>query len=326
MPHSGFRNRHKHDCVDLLRRSEANPLLTARDWPYPANSVFNPGAVLLPDGDTLLLARVEDRRGFSHLTAARSRDGLSHWRIDPRPTIVPDPENYPEELWGIEDPRLVWMAELENFAVTYTAFSAGGPLISLALTRDFLEFERKGPIMPPADKDGALFPRRFGGRWALLHRPMPASADEAANIWISFSPDLKHWGDHQVVMHARRGGWWDAGRIGLSVPPLETSEGWLIVYHGVRHTPAGCLYRLGLALLDLEEPTRVLRRGEEWVFGPEADYEQMGDIPGVVFPCGCTVAPDSETIRLYYGAADSAIAMAEGRISELLGWLGERST
>jgi len=326
MPHSGFRNRHKHDCVDLLRRSEANPLLTARDWPYPANSVFNPGAVLLPDGDTLLLARVEDRRGFSHLTAARSRDGLSHWRIDPRPTIVPDPENYPEELWGIEDPRLVWMAELENFAVTYTAFSAGGPLISLALTRDFLEFERRGPIMPPADKDGALFPRRFGGRWALLHRPMPASADEAANIWISFSPDLKHWGDHQVVMHARRGGWWDAGRIGLSVPPLETSEGWLIVYHGVRHTPAGCLYRLGLALLDLEEPTRVLRRGEEWVFGPEADYEQMGDIPGVVFPCGCTVAPDSETIRLYYGAADSAIAMAEGRISELLGWLGERST
>lgn len=313
MADNGYRN--------LFRRSQANPLLTAREWPYPANSVFNPGAVLLPGGETLLLARVEDRKGISHLTAARSADGLSHWCIDEQPTLLSDPENRPEELWGIEDPRIVWMEELESWAVTYTAFSSNGPLISLALTRDFREFERKGPIIPPADKDGALFPTRFGGRWALLHRPTPASMDQAGNIWVSFSPDLKHWGDHQVVLHARRGAWWDAGRIGLSPPPLETPEGWLIIYHGVRHTPAGCLYRTGLALLDLDDPTRVIRRGEEWVFGPEADYEQMGDIPGVVFPCGHTCPPGSGTLRLYYGAADSAVAAAEASLSELLAWL-----
>ncbi len=313
----------KNGC-ELFRRCEANPLLTAKDLPYPANSVFNPGAVLLPNGETLLLARVEDRRGISHLTAARSADGLSHWRIDARPTLLPDPGKYPEELWGIEDPRIVWIEELESYAVTYTAFSSNGPLISLALTRDFREFERRGAIMPPADKDGALFPRRFGGRWALLHRPTPASGDQTASIWISFSPDLKHWGDHQVVLPARRGAWWDANRIGLSPPPLETADGWLIIYHGVRHTPAGCLYRTGLALLDLEDPTRVVRRGEEWVFGPEAGYEQTGDIPGVVFPCGWARAPGSDTIRLYYGAADSAIAVAEACLPKLLAWLGQQ--
>ena len=157
---------------ELFRRYEHNPILTADAWPYPSNSVFNPGATLLPDGETLLLARVEDRRGISHLTAARSQDGITNWRIDQRPTLRPDPENYPEELWGIEDPRITWAPELDRYAVTYTSYSTSGPLVSLALTRDFREFERKGVIMPPEDKDAALLPRRLGGRWALIHRPV----------------------------------------------------------------------------------------------------------------------------------------------------------
>jgi len=140
--------------------------------------------------------------------------------------------------------------------------------------------------MPPDDKDAAVFPRRFGGRWVLLHRPFASYPTAKANIWLTYSPDLKHWGDHCVLLEARRGAWWDANKIGLSPPPIETPEGWLIIYHGVRETPAGCLYRLGLALLDLEDPCRVVLRGDEWIFGPDEPYERAGDVSDVVFPCG----------------------------------------
>ncbi len=306
---------------ELFHRYEKNPILTAADWPYSANSVFNAGATLLPNGETLLLARVEDRRGISHLTVARSKDGISNWQIDPQPTMSPDPKNHPEEIWGIEDPRITWVPELGRYAITYTAYSTSGPLVSLALTHDFQQFERKGAIMPPEDKDAALFPRRFGGRWALIHRPVSGFPGARANIWLSYSPDLKHWGDHCVVIEARRGAWWDANKIGLSPPPIETAEGWLIIYHGVRMTAAGCLYRLGLALLDLEQPCRALWRGDEWIFGPDQAYERVGDVGDVVFPCGVIHDPQSGDLRLYYGAADTAIALATGNVNELLDWL-----
>ena len=304
---------------ELFSRHPANPILTAANWPYPANSVFNAGATQLLNGDTLLLARVEDRRGISHLTAARSADGITDWRIDPRPTMPAMPESCPEEIWGIEDPRIVWLEDVQRFSVTYTAYSRLGPLVALALTEDFKTFERRGPIMPPEDKDAAFFPRKFDGRWALIHRPVPNVPGAKAHMWLSFSPDLKHWGDHMVLLEARDGAYWDAGKIGLSPPPIETPEGWLIMYHGVRRTPAGALYRLGLALLDLEDPRRVLRRGEEWVFSPQEQYEMVGDVADVVFPCG-TVAQGDE-LRIYYGAADTSIALATAKISDLLAWL-----
>ncbi|HKZ81907.1 MAG TPA: hypothetical protein VJ124_26810 [Pyrinomonadaceae bacterium] len=311
--------------TELFRRYEGNPILTAADWPYRANTVFNAGATTLPGGETLLLVRVEDRRGISHLTAARSQDGLKNWMIDPEPTFAPDAQNYPEEVWGVEDPRITRMEEWEKYAVVYTSYSTSGPLVSLALTSDFRQFERKGVVMPPEDKDAALFPCRFGGRWALIHRPIANFPQNKANIWISFSPDLKHWGDHTVVLEARRGAWWDANKIGLSPQPIETPEGWLIIYHGVRMTPAGCLYRLGLALLDLDNPTKVIRRGDEWIFGPDEPYERVGDVGDVVFPCGATYNPTSGEVRIYYGAADTSIALASGKLSELLDWLTNHS-
>ena len=156
----------------LLRRHPANPILTSKDWPYRINSVFNPGATLLPDGSTLLLCRVEDRRGLSHLSAARSKNGVDGWIIDPTPTLMPNPEEYPEELWGIEDPRITYVPELKQYAVAYTSYSKGGPGVSLALTSDFRSFERFGVIMSPDDKDAALLPHKIGGLWALIHRPM----------------------------------------------------------------------------------------------------------------------------------------------------------
>jgi len=303
---------------EVFCRHPDNPILSVEDWPYPANSVFNAGAAIV-DGKNLLLVRVEDFRGISHLTAARSGDGVHGWEIDASPTMMQDPKNHPEEIWGIEDPRLTRLDEMGVWAVAYTAYSHGGPLVSLATTRDFRSFTRLGPVMPPEDKDAALFPVRFDDRWAMFHRPVAKHPGTSADIWISFSPDLKHWGDHQEVIQARMGGWWDANKIGLSAPPLETSEGWLILYHGVRTTASGSIYRLGLALLDLEDPRIVIRRSEEWVFGPKAHYEREGDVDDVVFPCGWTT--DGDKVMMYYGAADSCIALATARIDELLAFL-----
>src|SRR5678815_2042368 len=170
------------EYATLFRRNAANPILTAKDWPYSINSVFNAGATMLADGDTLLLCRVEDRRGISHLSAARSANGVDGWRIDPEPTLIANPREYPEELWGIEDPRITYVPELDKYAVAYTSFARGGPGVSLALTKDFRSFERYGVIMPPEDKDAALLPRRIGGYWALIHRPVSAPR---AHMWLS---------------------------------------------------------------------------------------------------------------------------------------------
>ncbi len=302
-------------------RHDGNPILTAEMWPYAVHSVFNAGAIRLHDGETLLLARVEDRRGISHLCAARSENGLDNWRIDPEPTLMPDPINHPEEVWGVEDPRITWLPEKERYAVAYTCYSRGGPGVAIALTEDFRTFDRLGMIITPDDKDAAVLPYRIDGRWALIHRP--SSPERLAHMWLSFSPDLKHWGSSMVLMEARRGAWWDARKIGLSTAPLQTDRGWFFLYHGVRETAAGSLYRLGAGLLDLDDPRHVLLRSDEWFFGPDAPYERMGDVPDVVFPCGCTLADDGDTLRLYYGAADTSLCLATASLSRLLEWLEE---
>jgi predicted GH43/DUF377 family glycosyl hydrolase len=304
----------------LFQRYEHNPILTAAHWPYPVHTVFNPGATRLQDGTTLLLCRAEDRRGHSHLCAARSANGVDGWEIDPTPTFSPDPEQYPEEVWGVEDPRITFVEELGKYLIAYTAYSRGGPGVALASTSDFRQFERYGLVMQPDDKDAAMLPRRINGNFALIHRPV---TDRGAHIWISYSPDLRNWGGHKLVLQARRGAWWDANKIGLSPPLIETPRGWLMLYHGVRHTAAGALYRLGLALLDRDQPDHCLLRGDSWMFGPENNYECEGDVGHVTFPCGYTIGHDGDTINLYYGAADTSVALAQGSVRQLLHWLDE---
>ena len=305
----------------LFVRSAQNPILSAGLWPYPVTSVFNPGAFLLPNGVTLLLCRVEDRRGHSHLCAARSDNGIDGWEIDPGPTLYHDPEHYPEEVWGVEDPRITYLDELQMYAVVYTAYSQTGPAISLALTEDFHCFERYGLIMPPENKDAALLPYRINGNWVLVHRPVSSSA---GHMWISFSSNLRHWGDHKVMMKARQGGWWDSYKIGLAAPPVVTEKGWLVFYHGVRQNAAGSIYRVGAALFDLQRPEICIQRSDEWILGPQEAYERSGDVDNVVFPCGVTIGPDGDTIRLYYGAADTSIALATSSVSSLLNWLDHK--
>jgi len=223
---------------ELFRRYSDNPILSHYQWPYPVNSVFNPGAIrLIESGEVLLLARVEDRRGISHLCKAVSHDGIKEWSIDCSPTIYPDPEKRPEEIWGVEDPRITWMPELKCYAILYTSYSQGGPGVSLALTKNFKDFEHYGMILPPEDKDAAIFPKRFGKYWAVIHRPVPASG--SAHIWISFSPDLKHWGDHKILIPARQGGWWDAKKSDYPSPLfIQTKDGLSFIMAYVKRLPA----------------------------------------------------------------------------------------
>jgi predicted GH43/DUF377 family glycosyl hydrolase len=306
------------DSRSLIVRHPGNPILDASLWQYAINAVFNPAATLV-ERETLLLIRAEDLRGISHFTAARSTDGVSNWRIDAEPTLVPDPSR-PEEVWGIEDARITRLDELGEWAITYTAFSKAGPLVALACTTDFNTFRRLGPVMPAENKDAAFFPRRFKGKWAMIHRPTTAFLQGRADMWISFSPDLKHWGDHRLLMAAKDGGWWDANKIGLGPPPLETEEGWLILYHGVKQTAAGYTYRLGLALLDLEDPAQPIRRSDSWIFAPEEHYERIGDVGNVVFPCGW-ILDEEGNVRIYYGAADTSVCLATARLQDLLGFV-----
>ena len=181
----------ENNCIDnnLFTRYEGNPIITPNHWPYMVNSTFNPGAIRY-NNKILLLIRVEDMRGFSHLTLARSKDGKTGWDIDKTPTIKPNILRN-EERWGVEDPRIVWLEERQQYAISYVSFSKDGPVVSLALTKDFKTFDHLGAMLPPEDKDASLFPRLINGKYVMIHRPIIRGE---AHIWIAFSPDLTHWG------------------------------------------------------------------------------------------------------------------------------------
>lgn len=299
------------DQGELIRRFAGNPILRAEDFPGSVNAVFNPAATVF-DGKTLMLVRVEHRTGHSSLAVATSDDGLTNWQIDPDRGLAPQPGN-PDEDGGIEDPRITKIGD--EYFVVYTGYSVNGPQVCLATTKDFVNWARLGMVMRPDDKDAALFPAKIGLHWAMLHRPANA---KGSHIWLSYSPDLKHWGQSRVLLKARTGGWWDNHKIGLGPEPLLTSEGWLLCYHGVRKTAAGLIYRAGLALLDAEDPAKVLARSSEWVLSPREPYERNGDVGDVVFPCGWILRDDGDTVHIYYGAADSVIAVAQTSLAGML--------
>ncbi len=295
---------------DLFIRHAENPLITARDIPYQVNTVFNAGAVDLGK-EVVLVLRVESTSGRSHLTLARSHDGVHDWRIDTRAFMHPG-DGFPYEEYGIEDCRITKIGGKGGWYLAYTAYSPHGPAIGLARTTDFHQVERIGLAYPPNNKDAALFPRKFDGLYAMLHRPTA----HGGSIWIGYSPDLRFWGKSEVVLPPRGGPWWDGSRVGAGPPPIETPEGWLIIYHGVKQMPGGPIYRVGAALLDLEQPHRLIAKTRRWLLSPQEPYERVGDVPNVIFPCGGFLR-DGE-LWLYYGAADSSICLATVKLRELL--------
>ena len=301
---------------ELFQRHPANPILTADDWPYPANVVFNPAAAQLGD-QTILLARVEDLRGISHLTVARSANGVDNWTVAAEPILAPE-AGIESEMWGFEDARSVWVEELDRFVITCTAYGPAGPAVYLATTRDFTSLERRGIVVAPEDKNAAILPERVAGQWILFHRPTRGLGLTHPGIALSRSTDLIHWSPPETVMEPRHGAWWDSLRIGIGPPLIKTPNGWLLIYHGVKETTAGALYRVGVALLDLEEPTRVIARAPHWILGPRELYERTGDVANAVFPCGLIHDSTTGQLRLYYGAADTTICLATATLSELL--------
>jgi len=299
--------------TDLLHRWEKNPVLTLDDMPFRANTVFNGTPIRLPEGGTGLILRIEGLQGYSFFALARSRDGL-HFKVDEQPVLLPAKEGFfaQYENRGIEDPRATWLDD--TWYVMYTAYGDWGPVIALARTDDGVNYERLGIISGPGNKDGVLFPKRINGRYARLDRPV---GHDIGSIWVSYSEDLLNWGDSEVVI-APRPGYWDAYRVGASVPPIELEEGWLEIYHGVKMTSAGPIYRIGTIVLDKENPAKVLCRSNHPILSPRTDYERIGDVPNVCFACGAVIDGDDD-VKIYYGAADTSICVAFCTMNELIG-------
>ncbi|HDZ22156.1 hypothetical protein LCGC14_1002420 [marine sediment metagenome] len=296
---------------DVVTRWQENPILTREDIPFPCNTVFNAGAAKVGD-EYILLLRVEDLRGHSVLALACSEDGY-HFTVHDEPVMVPSREGEfgVYERKGIEDPRITRIGD--TYYIIYTAVSDFGARLALAKTEDFRSFERIALISEPENKDGALFPRKIDGCYVRLDRPMVGST---GNIWISYSDDLVSWRDSRVLMTVR-GDCWDSWRIGASAPPIETEYGWLEIYHGVKETSHGPIYRLGAAMLDRDDPTKILCRSSIPILAPREDYERTGDIPNVVYSTGAIMEEDG-ALKIYYSGADTCICVGTVRLEELM--------
>jgi len=297
----------------IFQRSPSNPILTPNDMPVPAEAVLNPGATE-KDGEVILLLRVEDTSGFSSIHVARSRDGVENWRIDPNPLLKYGEPDWRYEQWGCEDARVTYLPEQNGWYITYTAYSPAGAAVGLAWTRDFTRAERIGLILSPSNKDAVLFPVRFAGRWAVLHRPEVCGGIE--NIWLAYSPDLIHWGEPHCVLPEGTGPAWDAVKVGAGPPPILTDRGWLLLYHGVKYYAGQMAYRVGGVLLDRDRPNKVLARSRRCLFKPAAIYEQSGLVANVVFPTGLLLRGDE--LWMYYGAADTRICLATAKLADIL--------
>ena len=263
-----------------------------------------------PDADFADPRVVYHKHGFylssiSHIRIARSTDGL-HFSVDDEPAIGPQ-TCY--ETFGIEDPRVTHIDG--KYYIDYASVSEHGVSTSLAVTEDFVSFERMGVMFCPSNRDVVIFPEKINGRYAAYHRPAPLDIG-TLNMWLAWSPDLIHWGGHENVIGPRPG-LWDSHRVGAGAPPLKTERGWLSIYHGA--TPDDW-YHLGALLADLDEPGKIIARSEEALLSPEAEYELHGFYGHVVFTCGTTL--DGDRLRIYYGAADTVMAAAEVSLSELL--------
>jgi beta-1,4-mannooligosaccharide/beta-1,4-mannosyl-N-acetylglucosamine phosphorylase len=308
----------KKNLKEYFKRYEGNPILTPENWPYKVGAVFNPGAIKFND-EILLLVRAEDRQGYSHLTIAKSKDGKTNWRINPGPTLTAEPE-FDEAVFGLEDPRIVWLEDRQEYIITCVSFfdkvAGEPPGISLIATKDFLNFQRLGRKLMPFNKDASLFPKTFNGCYALINRPF---VEGRADIWVSFSKDLDFWGKDRILIPTRHRAW-DSNRVGLGPPPIKTPDGWLIIYHGARDTASGTIYRVGLALLDLET-LQIIGRSSDWVLEPKESYERVGEADDVIFPCGAVIDDKTNELLVYYGAADSVVALATADLNVILAYL-----
>jgi beta-1,4-mannooligosaccharide/beta-1,4-mannosyl-N-acetylglucosamine phosphorylase len=302
----------------VIWRSSHNPIVP-RDAIPRANSIFNSAVVPFRDGFAGVF-RVDDRQRVMNVHAGFSADGVE-WQIDDEPIAFrPADERVreiQEEFLFAYDPRVTWLED--RFFVTWCN-GYHGPTVGLAYTHDFRSFHQLDNAFLPFNRNGVLFPRRIGGAYAMLNRPSDNGHTPFGEIYYSESPDLVHWGRHRHVL-APVSLTWQSTKIGAGPTPIETPEGWLVVYHGVLTSCNGFVYSMGAALLDLDEPWKVIARGSDYLLAPHALYEQVGDVPNVVFPCAALVDRDADRVSIYYGGADTVVCLAHGHLSELLAFV-----
>ncbi len=294
---------------DLIHRWEGNPIIRAEDVPFPCLDVRNAGVVKF-EGRYILLLTIEALDGRTRIYRAESEDGY-YFDIHPSPVLAcaaTDPfATY--ECSGVKDARVTLLDG--TYYVVYTANSPVGLRLVVARTRDFKTFERLSLASEPDTKGGALFPERVKDRYARLERPR-----EGYSIWVSYSDDLLYWGGSEFIMGPRHG-FWDFHRIGSAVPPIPVEEGWLVIYYGEKLTSAGPLFRLGAAVLDRADPTRILGRSDVPILSPRERYERVGDVGNLVYSCGA-VLEDGEKLRLYYGGSDSCICIGTAPVARIV--------
>lgn len=296
----------------IVTRYERNPILTRDDVPYPVATVHNAG-VVKHNGRYVMLFRSHRYNGRSIIGLAESDDGFS-FKVHPEPFLVPATEGVFAEYeeYGVEDLRICPIDD--EYLLTYSVYSRHGVRIALARTRDFQSVERIALITQADYRNVVLFPQRFEGRYARLDRPH--SEISPWSIWISYSPDLIHWGDSRVVMKPVQYHW-DEMKIGPGATPIRTDWGWLHIYHGVFPTMDGSVYRLGVALHDLKDPSKILGVADDWILQPEDPWEITGYVHNVVFTCGA-VPEDDGSVKLYWGGADTVMCVGTARIGELV--------
>jgi predicted GH43/DUF377 family glycosyl hydrolase len=297
---------------ELIQRYKGNPILTKNQVPYLAETVHN-AAVAKLGSEYIMIFRSHLRNGRSILGLARSEDGFN-FKVDPEPFMTPCKEGVFAEYeeFGIEDPRICLIDG--QYLVTYSAYSGHGVRIGLARTTDFKSLERIALITQADYRNVVLFPKKFGGRFARLDRPH--SEISPWSIWISYSPDLIHWGDSRLIMKPAPYHW-DQMKIGPGATPFATSKGWLHIYHGVFETMDGAVYRLGVALHDLNDPSKILGISDDWILQPEDPWEVTGYVHNVVFTCGAIPENDG-TVKIYWGGADTVMCAGTALIDDLV--------
>ena len=298
--------------MKMIKRYSGNPILTKKDVPYPVATVHNAGMAKYND-KYIMLFRSHNMNGRSIIGKAVSNDGFN-FTVDKEPFLTPSIDGIFKEYeaYGIEDPRIVFIDD--EYLITYSAYSQHGVRIGLAKTKDFKTVERFSLITEADYRNVVIFPEKFNGLYARLDRPHSDISPWA--IWISYSPDLRYWGDSELIMKPMQYHW-DEMKIGPGATPIKTPRGWLNIYHGVFPTMAGSVYRLGVALHDLENPSKIIAVGDEWILQPEEAYEITGYVPNVVFTCGAIPEPDG-SVKIYWGGADTVMCVGTANIEELV--------
>jgi beta-1,4-mannooligosaccharide/beta-1,4-mannosyl-N-acetylglucosamine phosphorylase len=306
-------------CSDVVWRSSKNPVIP-RDLIPSSNSIFN-SAVVAYEGEFRGVFRCDDKRRMMQLHSGRSADGV-RWEIENKRISFTPAKGVEAMEWGYGyDPRVCLIED--RYVVTWCNSFAGWPTIGVGYTHDFETYYQMENAFLPFNRNGVLFPRRIGDNFAMLSRPSDRGHTPFGEIYYSESPDMIYWGKHRLVM--RQAGGWQATKIGAGPIPIETTEGWLLFYHGVLTSCNGFVYSMGAALLDLDEPWKVLARTEPYLLHPKEIYEQVGDVPNVVFPCAALTDAATGRTAIYYGAADTVTCLAFCHVDEVVAFTKRNS-